>query len=82
MKSVKPSLGFFQLVLEVFLKHTPNIINEGLKVMEIFVQKDFKLWPRDKTGILIVVLVSNLSKAVSGIEEKSAKENKIHLYSI
>lgn len=50
--------------------------------MEMFVQKDFKLWPRDKTGVLIVVLVSNLSKAVSGIEEKSAKENKIHLYSI
>ena len=48
-------LGFFQLVLKVFLKFTLDIINKSLKISKIFLKQGFKFWPYNKTDIVIII---------------------------
>ena len=58
-----PILDFFQLILGVPPKLTPNAVNESLRAFEVLLKKSLELWPRDQSGALVAALVLNLSKA-------------------
>ena len=40
-----PVSGFFQLVLGVPSKLIPDIVDKGLRIPEIFLEKGFEFWP-------------------------------------
>ena len=74
-----PISGFFQLVLEVLPKLTPNTINEGLGTPEILLEESLELWPRDKSGAFVAAFVLSPSKADGTTEEDGGKEGTIYL---
>ena len=49
--------SFFQLVLGVLSKLTPDTVNKDLRVSEIFLEESFEVGPRDRSGAFVVVLV-------------------------
>ena len=71
-------MGFFYLILEVFSKLTPDIINKSLKTSKIPTKKGFKFKLYDKNSALIVVLMLNLSKANEAIEKCGNKKDIVH----
>ena len=60
---------FFQLILGVPLKLTPDAVNEGLGASEILMEEGLKLWPRDGSGTLVAALVLCPSEADRATEE-------------
>ena len=70
--------GFFQLVLGVPFKLTPDAINKGLGVSKIFLKEDLKLWPRDQNVALVAMLVLGQSNTDSATEQSSDKRGTIH----
>ena len=64
-----PVSGFFQLVLGVPPKLTPDAVNEGLRASEVLSEEGFELWPRDRSGALVAALVLCPSEADGATEE-------------
>ena len=62
-------LGFFQLVLGVFSKLTPDIVDESLRILEVLSEKGFEFWPRDWNGALVAVLVLSPSETDNAMEK-------------
>ena len=54
---------FFQLILGVPPKLTPDAVNEGLRASEIFSKEGLELWPRDQSDALVVTLMLSPSEA-------------------
>lgn len=57
--------SFFQLVLRVPSKLTPNTINKALEVPKVPLKKDFEVRSGDKKGALVAALISSSFKADS-----------------
>ena len=74
-----PVSGFFQLVLGVPPKLTPDAVNEGLRASEVLLEKDFELCPRNRSGALVAALVLSPSEADGTTEEGGGKRGTIHL---
>ena len=73
-----PISGFFQLVLGVLSKLTPNIINKSLVIFEIFSKEGFKLRPYDWNDAFMVAFMLSLSEADNTIEKLGYKWDMIH----
>ena len=77
-----PVLGFFQLVLGVPPKLTPDTVNEGLETPEILLKEGYKLWPRDGSDAFVAALVAALVlspfKADGTTEKGGGKKSTIH----
>ena len=64
-----PVSNFFQLILGVSPKLTPDAVNEGLGTAEVFTEESLELWPRDQSGALVAALVLCPSEADGAKEE-------------
>ena len=64
-----PILDFFQLILGVPPKLTPDAINKGLSAFEVLLEEGFELWPHDRSGALVATLVLSLSEADRATKE-------------
>ena len=73
-----PVLGFFQLVLGVYLKLTPDTVNKSLRASEVFLEESLELWPCDRSGAFVAVLVLSSSEADGITEEGGGKKGTIH----
>ena len=58
-----PVSGFFQLVLEVPPKLTPDTVKEGLRAPEILPEKRLELWAYDESDAFVALLVLSPSEA-------------------
>ena len=65
--------SFFQLVLGVLSKFASDTINKSLKVPKVLLEKGFKLWPRDRSGALVLTLMLGPSEADGAAEEGGGK---------
>lgn len=61
--------GFFQQVLRVLSKLPPDIINQSLKISEVFSEEDFELGSRDESGSLMAALILSKSEADKATED-------------
>lgn len=66
------------MVLRVSSKFTPYIINEGLRISKVFLEKDFELWPSDWSGALVTAFMLGLSKVDGATKEFGSKQDTIH----
>lgn len=73
-------LGFFQLILGVFSKLDPDVINEKLEVIGVFLQEDLEFWLFNCNNALMMVLVLSLPKIDNVAKKKVA--NKIWFISV
>ena len=64
-----PSLGPLLTDTESPSKLTPDVINKGLKISEVFLEESFEVRPRDRSGVLLAALVLGSPEADSAIEE-------------
>ena len=64
-----PISDFFQLILGVLPKLTPDAVNEGLRASEVLMEEDLELWPRNWSGALVAALVLGPSEADGATEE-------------
>ena len=64
-----PISDFFQLILGVPPKLTPEAVNEGLGASEVFFKEGLELWPRDWSSALVAALVLSPSEADGATEE-------------
>ena len=64
-----PVSDFFQLILGVSPKLTPDGVNEGLRASEVLSEEGLELWPCDRSGALVAALVLSPSKADGATEE-------------
>lgn len=55
--------SFFQLILGVSSKLTPDCINKGLRISEILLEERFEVKLRVKNGIFVAVLMLSLFEA-------------------
>ena len=76
-----PVSGFFQLVLGVPPKLTPDAVNKGLRASKVFLEEGLELWPRDGSGAFVASLVFGPSEADGTTEEGGGKGGTIHLCS-
>ena len=60
---------FFQLILGVPPKLTPDAVNKGLRAPEVLSEEGLELWPRDRSGALVAALVLGPSEADGATEE-------------
>ena len=74
-----PISGFFQLVLGVPPKLTPDAVNKGLGTSEVLSEEGFELWPCNGSGALVAALVLGSSEADGTTEEGGGKGGTIHL---
>ena len=74
-----PILDFFQLILGVPPKLTPDAVNESLRASEVFLEESLELWPRDRSGAFVVTLVLSPSEADGATEDEGYKWGTIHL---
>ena len=72
--------NLFQLVLGITFKLTPNAINKSLTVSKVFLEEGFELWPYNRNGTLMAILMLGPSKADSTIEECGNKGDTIYFY--
>ena len=70
--------GFFQLVLGVSPKLTPNAVNKGLGTSEVLSKESLEFLPRDRSGAFVAVLVLSPSEANSTTEKDGGKKGMIH----
>ena len=73
-----PVSGFFQLVLGVPSKLTPDTINKGLGAPKVLSEEDFELWLCDESGAFVASLVLGSSEADGTMEEGGGKGGTIH----
>ena len=73
-----PISGFFQLVLGVPPKLTPDIVNEGLGAPEILPEEGLELWPRDKSSAFVASLMLSPSEADEIMEEDGGNRDTIY----
>ena len=73
-----PISGLFQLVLGVPSKLTPDVVNENLRISEIFPEEGFEFWLRDWNGALVTAVVLSLFEADGATEEWDCKWDAIH----
>ena len=52
-----PIPSFFQLILRVFFKLTADIINKGLRISKILLEKSLELELNNRSGALVVAIV-------------------------
>ena len=64
-----PVSDFFQLILGIPPKLTPDAVNESLGAAEILTEEGLKLWPRDWSDALVTTLVLCPSEAGEATEE-------------
>ena len=70
--------GFFQLILGVFSKLIPNIVNKDLRIPKILLEKDFEFWPHDWSNALVAALVLSPSKVDGTMKKRGCKWGTIH----
>lgn len=70
--------NLFQLILGILSKLISDTNNKGLVVSEIFLEKSFKVRPRDRNGIFVTALMLSSSETNSATEVKSSKQGAIH----
>ena len=68
------------MVLAVSSKLTPDIINKGLKVSKIYLEKSLELWPSNQSDALIAVLVLGSFEADGTTEKYGSKRGTIYPY--
>ena len=73
-----PVSGFFQLVLGIPPKLTPNAVNKSLGTSEVFSEESLKLRSRDGSGTFMASLVLDPSEADGTTEESGGKGDTIH----
>ena len=73
-----PISDFFQLILGVLPKLTPDAVNEGLKASEVLSEEGLELWPRDRSGALVATLVLGPSEADGTTEECGGEGGTIY----
>ena len=73
-----PVSGFFQLVLGVPPKLTPDAVNKGLRASEVLSEEGLEFWPRDRSGAFVAALVLSLSEADGATEEGGGEGGTIH----
>ena len=73
-------LDFFQLVLGILPKLTPDAINKSLGASKIFSEEGLEIWLCDESGAFVAALVLNLSEADGTTEEDDGKKGTIHLH--
>ena len=64
-----PISDFFQLILEVPPKLTPDAVNEGLRASKVLFEEGLELWLRDWSGAFVAALVLSSSEANGATEE-------------
>ena len=73
LKVKYPIPGFFQLILEVPFKLTPDIVNEDPGNPEVLSKEVFEDEPCDGSGALMATLVLSLSEFNGGMEKWGCK---------
>lgn len=58
----------------VFFKLALNTINKSLRVSKILLEENLKLWPYNRSGALVAVLVLGLFEADNATEEIRGKQ--------
>ena len=69
LKMGYPVLGFFPLVLGISLELTPDTINKGLKIPNIFFKESFQVESHDDSDVFVTALLLGLSKANNTTEK-------------
>lgn len=69
MKVRCPILGFFQLVIRVFSKLTPNIVKKSLGIPKIFSKESFELKPYDQSNAFVAAVMLSPFEADGAIEK-------------
>ena len=62
----------------VLSKFIPNVVNKGLKIAKIFLEKGFKFWFYNQSSALVIILMLSLFEANSIIEEWGYKWGMIY----
>lgn len=62
----------------VFFIFTLNIVNKGLKISKIFLEKSIKVGPRDQNGALMAMFVLGLSEANDAKAKWGCEQGIIH----
>ena len=73
-----PISDFFQLILKVPPKLTPDAVNESLRASEVLSEEGLELWLRDRSGALVASLVLSESEADGATEESGGEGGTIH----
>ena len=73
-----PVSSFFQLVLGVSPKLTPDAVNKDLRTSEVLSEEGLELLPRNGSGAFVVALVFSPSEADGTIEEGGGEGGTIH----
>ena len=71
--------SFFQLVLRILFKLTPDIVDKSLRISEDFLKEDFKIKLYDQSGALMMALVLSPSETDRVQKIKSGKQDIIYL---
>ena len=74
--------SFFQLVLGVSSKFTPDTIDKGLGVSKILLEKGLEPCPRDHSGAFVAMLVLNPLEADGVAKKGDSKWGTIYPYSV
>ena len=64
-----PISDFLQLVLKIFSKLTPNIVNKDLEIFKVFSKKNFKLKLYNQNGVFIETLILSTFEIDNVIEK-------------
>ena len=70
--------GFFKLILGVFPKLTPDIVNKSLKASEVPTEESFELRPNDRGGSLVTALEPSPFKIDMATKKHDGKGDTIH----
>ena len=60
---------FFQLILGVPLKLTPDAVNKDLRAFDVLLEEGLELWPSNRSGVLMTALVLIPSEADRATEK-------------
>ena len=73
-------LSFFQLVLGISSKFTPDTINKDLRVFKLLLKEGFELCPYAWSDGFVAALMLDPSEADNAVEESGGKWDTIYLY--
>lgn len=56
------------MILEIFSKFTPDVVDKGLVVPKVFLEEGFKVRLRNRSGAFMAALILSSSEADSATE--------------
>lgn len=75
-------LDFFKLILRIPFKLVLDVNNKGMRILDVFLEEDFKIKPHNQSNILVATLILGLFEANNTTKESSYKRDTIYFSNV